>query len=971
MASSRPERLIYLLDADEKHRLRCGFLLTRLLNWKAFQPAPIRRLPDLVHAKFRDYLRDEDRRIVMRLAYWESSDEPVALVRGADAFLLLREMVGTGRAFLRNGNQLRLKWGEERGAGPRWLETPTGGWQPDLEIDPPASPVIAAEPPCYFDRETNTAGPLRTDFSDALGSRWLQGGVMDGDRARAFCLRLMNDFPGETVPLPEALAAGGEQPVVPTVRLRIFRKDSLLSTGSREVCALRELALLDVRFGYGSRLVDWNDPAETIAFEEDGRVRRCRRSREAEEAALARLNAFGFVRAEGGGEGLLPFDNAHFQLGPEAPVSWDDLLNREFPSLRRELAWQIVCDDSIRLIPSGESHWYATVKSGGRDWFSLEAGIRYRRRRVPVLGLIRKLLRDNRGADVGELVEYCRRTTFAVLLEDGKVLLLPGARIAGLVRRLFDVGPGGNGDDPVRLSAWGAAEMAEEGVDGAAADGLVQRLLRLRREAAGGIKTAPVDDPPDLRAALRPYQREGAGWLEFLRAYELGGILADDMGLGKTVQVLAHLLLSKEQSPSGKPCLVVAPTSVIDSWETECGRFAPSLRVRRYHGANRERTGDGFAGFDLVITSYDLARRETELLRETEWGLLVLDEAQRIKNPTSQTARAVCSLRSERRLCLSGTPVENHLGELWSLFHFLMPGYLGDRKSFEERFRKPAEGGDPETARQATELLSATLRPFILRRTKERVARDLPPRTEIIRRIPLANRQAELYESLRLRLHRDLAAELEKRGAAGAQIHILDALLKLRQICCDPRLRPLDGKTWTTQDSAKLGVLLEMLENLLEEGRSVLVFSQFVSMLRLIGEELEKRNWKYLELTGKTTERGKMVEAFQAGEAPIFLISLKAGGAGLNLTAADTVIQYDPWWNPAVERQAADRVYRIGQDKPVFQYRLITQGTVEEKILALQEEKQAVVDNLLAGAPSGQSHIDESTVEALFAETNL
>jgi len=470
-----------------------------------------------------------------------------------------------------------------------------------------------------------------------------------------------------------------------------------------------------------------------------------------------------------------------------------------------------------------------------------------------------------------------------------------------------------------------------------------------------------VKPPATLKAELREYQLEGLSWLQFLREYELGGILADDMGLGKTVQTLAHLLVEKDANRSDRPNLVIAPTSLMVNWKRETQRFAPSLNLLVLHGANRKNKFNRIDSSDLVLTTYPLLSRDTDILMQHEWHIVVLDEAQHIKNPKSRAAQTARQLKTRHRLCLTGTPMENHLGELWSHFHFLMPGVLGDEKRFKKLFRTPIEKHQDET-RQLQ--LRKRLAPFMLRRDKSEVATELPPKTEILTEVELEGAQRELYETIRVSMHRKVQQAIDNKGIKRSQIIILDALLKLRQVCCHPQLLKLPSAK-KVKHSAKLAQLMEMLPEMVEEGRRILLFSQFTSMLAIIEDELKSKKIGYVKLTGQTRNREKPIDEFQSGEVPVFLISLKAGGAGLNLTAADTVIHYDPWWNPAAERQATDRAHRIGQDKPVFVYKMITDGTVEEKIAEMQAKKQALADALFDGGSKGGA-LTGTDLQALF-----
>ena len=446
-----------------------------------------------------------------------------------------------------------------------------------------------------------------------------------------------------------------------------------------------------------------------------------------------------------------------------------------------------------------------------------------------------------------------------------------------------------------------------------------------------------LDPPADLEAELRPYQRDGFRWLHFLGAQGLGGVLADDMGLGKTVQTIASLLADRGHGPA----LVVAPTSVLPNWESETARFAPALRVAVMHG--KERTNIDLKANDVVITSYALMRLDGDRLAKIKWRTVVLDEAQAIKNADSQTAKAARRLHAERRFALTGTPIENHLRELWSLFEFLNPGFFGTRKRFDERF-----GTGTENAFAA---LRARVRPFVLRRLKSEVAKDLPPRTETVLRCGMSAPQRAAYEAVRT-------------GAQGLteRMQVLAALTRLRQAACDAALLPNGPEA----PSGKLEVLLDALETVADEGGRALVFSQWTSLLNRVEPRLEAAGLGWVRLDGSTRDRAAVVDQFQAeGGPPVFLVSLKAGGTGLNLTAADHVFLLDPWWNPAAEQQAVDRAHRIGQDKPVFVWKLVTADSVEERVLALQARKQAMADAVLEGADAALRLTDDDLTALL------
>ncbi len=601
--------------------------------------------------------------------------------------------------------------------------------------------------------------------------------------------------------------------------------------------------------------------------------------------------------------------------------------------------------------------------------FMLSLGVDVDGETLDLAPLLADLLkRDARWLDAREVAAIADAATITLRAPGGRRIDAPAAPLKAIVSAMLDLLTDPRRQDgPLRLSTWEAqrldalrlalldthAERAER-----AAQAGPQAAWQLQGDAglaALAQRLRSVGTPLPIEPArllevgltlqLRPYQRQGVAWLQYLREQQLAGILADDMGLGKTAQVLAHLLIEKHAGRLDRPALVVLPTSLIANWQAEAARHAAPLRLLTLQGADRARDFPRMAEHDVVFTTYPLLWRDLAALQAQPWHLLILDEAQMVKNAASRAARALRRLNARHRLCVTGTPLENHLGELWAHFDFLMPGFLGDARSFQRLWRKPIETNG-ETLR--AQLLARRVRPFILRRRKQDVATELPLKTEVIRRVQLQGEQRALYESVRLAADEQVRRVLQRQHFAGAQITILDALLKLRQVCCDPQL--VKGlKTSPSMERAKMEWLRDMLPELVDEGRRILVFSQFTEMLTLLEVELAALGLPFLALTGatKANARGAVVQQFQARSVPIFLLSLKAGGVGLNLTAADTVIHLDPWWNPAVERQATDRAHRIGQDQPVFVYKLVVQGSIEERMLALQARKAALAEGVL------------------------
>lgn len=472
----------------------------------------------------------------------------------------------------------------------------------------------------------------------------------------------------------------------------------------------------------------------------------------------------------------------------------------------------------------------------------------------------------------------------------------------------------------------------------------------------------PIETPKNLNADLRGYQKQGIAYLNFLNEYGFGGILADEMGLGKTVQTLAFIQYMIEHGHEGAN-LIVVPTSVLPNWEREADKFVPTMTKLVIYGNKRQNLFKNISKYNLVLTTYALLRRDLEQLKKHEFNSIILDEAQNIKNPGTITAASVRQIDARMRLCLSGTPIENNLFELWSLFEFLMPGFLGAQSAFQRGVVKPIKDGDNETL----DFLRTRVTPFILRRTKSEVAKELPPKIENVTYCGLIDEQAELYAMLAKKLKEQVLSAVDKKGLAKSQMSILDALLKLRQICCHPRLLKLDLPGVSTNlPSGKFDAFKDMVTDIVEEGHKVLVFSQFVQMLHIIRSWLQIQEIPYTYLDGSSKDRFEQVDRFNnSPDIPIFLISLKAGGTGLNLTSSDYVIHYDPWWNPAVESQATDRTHRIGQTRQVFSYKLICQNTVEEKILKLQEQKRDVADAIIPDQNIFKSLTRES-LEMLF-----
>lgn len=678
----------------------------------------------------------------------------------------------------------------------------------------------------------------------------------------------------------------------------------------------------DISFLYGSHEIPVGDGNRSIYVREERKL--ILRDPEAERQSLGRLPDLGFRAA------------AH---APGEP-GWQIPAGRIPKAVRALLAegWSVEADGKLHR---SAGRFRMSVASGV-DWFELHGQADF----------------EGETVALPELLAALRRGESFVPLSDGSLGMIPEE----WVKRFAPIARLGKAEgDHLRfqstqaalLDAW-LADEPELTCD--------EAFERARRRLSGFAGVAPAEAPPGFQGELRGYQRAGLGWLHFLRDFGFGGCLADDMGLGKTVQVLALLESRRAARAEGglPPSLVVVPRSLVFNWLSEAAHFAPGLRVLDHTGAGRAREGDPFAGCDLVLTTYGTLRRDIASLRQVEFDYIVLDEAQAIKNADSQTAKTVRLLRGRHRLALSGTPVENHLGELWSLLEFLNPGLLGASPLLQARSE---ELRDPDAGTR--DLLARALRPFILRRTKDQVARDLPAKVEQTLFCELPPKQRRLYDELRDHYRDSLGARIGEQGLGRTKILVLEALLRLRQASCHPGLLDRDR---AAEPCAKLDLLLPQLREVLAEGHKALVFSQFTSFLALLRDHLDREGISYLYLDGRTRDRREKVEAFQSDSGcRLFLISLKAGGLGLNLTAADYVYLLDPWWNPAVEAQAIDRAHRIGQTRPVFACRIVARDTVEEKILQLQQGKRDLADAVIQADGSLLAGLSREDLELLLS----
>jgi superfamily II DNA or RNA helicase len=919
IAASRSAKAL-ILSVETREPKKSG-------GWKVTRPINLKRgnLPSLPSA--------EDREILSLLMggskqypyTYSATYEPIPTAYQLPPLLagtVASKIFGTGRCFYlhakNNANPLPLRWD----AGAPWQfalkmeEMAQQGWQlqgrfrrghETMELGAPLLTV-----PGGFLFTSETVAPLAEVaayawIANLTSSKPILVPAQDKDE---FLARLLSASVVPALELPASMRYE-EVSIIPRPCLKIYRP--AVRYGADRMRAL-------LSFDYDGRAVAEN--AASRGFFDAEAARFLRRDLEAEKAAAAALIAVGMRPIAANWE-----NEACWELAPA-----------KLPRMVRTLideGWHIVAEGKTFRRPGATR---AEVTSGV-DWFELHGVVEY----------------GETTAQLPQLLQALKRGETMVTLDDGSYGLLPEEWLQrfGVVAAM-----GNDANDHIRFAS-GQAGLLDALLAAQPAVSCDETFGCVRKELKDFQQITPAEQPAGFVGQLRDYQREGLGWMHFLRRFRFGGCLADDMGVGKTAQVLALLETRRELRATGeveRPSLVVVPKSLIFNWSQEAERFTPQLRVLDHTGIGRNQ--NRFADVDLILTTYGTLRRDAAHFKDMVFDYVILDEAQAIKNANTESHKAVRLLLGNHYLALSGTPVENHLGELWSLFEFLNPGLLGAASAFQMpggELRNPGE--------ETRQLLAHALRPFILRRTKEQVAKELPAKIEQTIYCDLEPRQRKMYNDLRQHYRDLLLNKISTDGIAKSKIQVLEALLRLRQAACHPGL--IDPKL-KKDSSAKLDVLLDQLQEVIAEGHKALVFSQFTSLLAIVRERLKGTDHEYLD--GKTTDRQAHVERFQNDpECRLFLVSLKAGGLGLNLTAADYVFVLDPWWNPAVEAQAVDRAHRIGQERQVFAYRLIARDTVEEKVLQLQETKRNLADAILGASNSLIRDLRPEDIELLFS----
>lgn len=903
----KPLSLCFLLSIDaQAQRARLSLVLAKLQDGRLLgsgkpytpQRRHLQQLPP--------FIAEVDQLLLQALVFsspeWTESSSGELPDRNIQAFMDL--LLDSQRCFIDSPNPARRPLQPASGIElePYWTINEEGIQRPRWRCRQADCTVFLCSgdstPPFVWQADTGRIAPGLSSLSRRALS-WLHRQNSLAARAvELFIERHGSDWQTAGLPLPRILAHTPCRPEL-APRLRCLKAGDGLPER------------LQLCFRYQSPelgcLLDADAQVECLAFWNGETLLELPRQLSAEEACLQALLPLL--------QGFTPLASSSEWQADRAD-SWRKLLLE-----RRAALAEAGCDIQVQ---SGFPYhyvqpeaWQVELSGRQRDW-ELSIHLQVEGERLDLLQLLSQL-REQRGEEPDTHLE----------LPDGRLLLIDADTLGSLREELSDLLASGSHRLPAsqlnRLHSL--QKQLPQDTDWQGDLALLEQANSLYNNPA--VLNAR---PRGLAAELRPYQWLGVCWLQHLKQQGVNGLLADDMGLGKTLQTLAHLCLEQQTGGLRQPALIVVPTSLLHNWASEAARFAPGLETLVLHGPQRHRHWQDLGNYQLLITSYALLARDLPYWRDQALSWLILDEAQQIKNPRTRVRQALVQLACTQRLCLSGTPVENHLGELWSLLDFLMPGCLGSERDYQRQYRQPIERhGDIRRMQQ----LLVRVAPFVLRRDKDQVAADLPAKTLIEQRIDLGEAQREFYQQLKQQSWQDLQASMgEVDSSAQQQVMLLNGLMKLRQACCDPALL---GEAEIA--SAKRKHCIGMIEALVGENRTILVFSQFTRMLDLLAGDLEKLGIDYLMLTGQSRQRQALVEAFQEGRAPVFLISLKAGGQGLNLTRADTVIHYDPWWNQAAEQQATDRAHRIGQDRPVFVYKLIAEDSIEEKIARLQQRK--------------------------------
>lgn len=933
------------------HRLKNGSISSSAAkNWSDFHSVSSDDRISIADKKLLNNLHTQQRINNVPMAFGRQMMNGISIE-------LLKELSETNRFYWNSHKRKNIVWhdepyhldfewhpsiDEDTELMPLWMDA----YGESIESDPSQIYIIPSKPIVYFDVKNNLIGLLKTHYPQEIIIPLLQNPKISEQFATE-----LKSLIGEKIKHPHSLSQKIENlPDNFGIPTPILITQS--TAPNQALFEDSEQGFAKIFFDYEGGSIGYSQSGENFKGKVNGMEIKQNRNRQLEQE---------MVRA-------LLFNTPKINLTTDHLITtslsqWQQLLTKNHFD---HMGWSVRHTQNSPLNIHRASLPVITLtehSNKANDWFSLGMYIQADERQYNLSDLLVSLVKKQPELlDLKRIQETPDKVLFFTTAFDGTAISLQAREIKPVLIHLADLLNSPTHGGELKLDRYDAMRLLK-----------LQHTLGLAYSGSGRLQKLidvfhrgheqQLKAPANFNGILRPYQEKGLAWLQFLRESEHGGVLADDMGLGKTAQALAHILLEKNSGRLNQPALIVAPTSLMHNWKSEAEKFTPSLRVLTLQGTDRAQHFEQLGHYDIILTTYPLLPRDAEILLVHNYAMVILDEAQNIKNPLAKATGIARKLNTPHRLCLTGTPMENHLGELWSLYHFLMPGFLGSQATFNKKFRYPIE---KQADALAQENLMARTKPFMLRRRKIEVATELPPKTTTVIQIEMSPEQQKLYEAIRAAIQTKIQVQISQKGFRRSHIDILDALLKLRQVCCHPSLIKT-AHDHKINSSAKLNTLLDMVNEMVIEGRCILIFSQFTSMLSIIEDELKKDKINYLKLTGQTKNRAEIIEEFQTGTVPVFLISLKAGGVGLNLTAADTVIHYDPWWNPAAEEQASDRAWRIGQRKPVSVYKLIIAGSIEQRIIGMQQRKANLTNSILSHDSEQSIKFNEEDLQRLLA----
>lgn len=958
-----PKRLVYLLDYTLKNEITCTTFITSVMKREAFGNAPLDDIKHAMRPSAKVQLSALDRKIVMGLAMRSTRGDENVVLSGLDSWEFLKTILQTKHAFWSRSTDHALSIGDDVSGELIWIDHPGGKIQPQARIVDGPGHALATIPPAYFNPEKNQIGRLTFDVPGTAVAEWIRTHSMNLQSAHKWFSGLMQRHPDASLPLPPELnVAGFEGKPQTTLTLREHLSTPENSTTKARILPLAQTVQLELTFTYGKKTFEWDEEQQTTVVNNNNTMTTIRRDPAFENDIVQKLAIIGIQPDEpASGFGMLSLYSRKFTFPDSFKQSFDQYLKNHF------LAF-VQSNDILLVDPAGllekdlSSSIAMELRPNGDGTFKLSAKDEKSHKAIDLVQLLKNYLGTLPNVPLDNLLEQIGRQTFTLIEKNTQQsIVIPGNQVVPLVAALLEIMVQADSKPdhiPLRLAAKLAVDASQnntENYNHTVPKALIEYLIAWNRQP---LPNAVRTSAENFKATLRGYQAIGVAWLTRAINSGYGAILADEMGLGKTVQTLALL---NNRPATAKPTLLIAPSSLISTWHNEAKKFTPKLKTHVQHGSDRANDSQRFNDYRLVITSYALLHRDAQIFHEVDWHGVILDEAHFVKNNRTKTYQAIEQIKADWRLCLTGTPVENQLADLFSLFQLIVPGYLGRISDWKKTARASTRN---ELAEDAVAQLKQEIAPFILRRIKEDVLTELPPKTENLVPLDLQTEERNSYNIILAATDKTIRNEIQRRGFAQSSITILNCLLRLRQCCCDPTLiESLKDSSHT--HSTKTQHLLNWLPELIRQKHKVLIFSSFAQYLKKVSQALESSGLNHSLMTGSTIDRDKEIEKFRRGENDIFLLSLKAGGYGLTLTEADTVIHCDPWWNPAVEAQASARVHRIGQEKPVFIYKLVAEGTIESRILELQDEKRNLADSLLGKSQETWS-LDESSLRELL-----